>query len=286
MEKNIIDGILNILTIDEFNLRESHIRSNRANSMGDALEKFVLDIFCGNHVGQSEETQKDNIDNCFSYIGNDSNPPDAMLKNGDAIEVKKIESRGSQLQLNSSSPHRFLTSKDNKITSKAKEAENWNKKEMIYAVGWVKNNILKELALIDASTYVADTCYENTFDTIKDTISEAIASLDNKNIKLSETTELARINNIDANGFTSLRVRPMWLLNNPFKAFEEYYTPNTDAKFNLISIISLNKWDRLSNSNQLLNKINDYDNLSIDDILLVDPENGNEIKAKKITYFK
>ncbi len=78
----------------------------------------------------------------------------------------------------------------------------------------------------------------------------------------------------------------MWLLNNPFKAFEEYYTPNTDAKFNLISIISLNKWDRLSNSNQLLNKINDYDNLSIDDILLVDPENGNEIKAKKITYFK
>lgn len=63
----------------------------------------------------------------FSYLGNNSNPPDAMLRNGDAIEVKKIESLSSALTLNSSM-----------ISTACREAEQWSEKDMIYVVGVVE----------------------------------------------------------------------------------------------------------------------------------------------------
>ncbi|MEM9926994.1 MAG: NgoPII family restriction endonuclease, partial [Cyanobacteria bacterium P01_D01_bin.50] len=73
---------------------------NRINSVGDALECFIKDIF-------SEALNENNLafrnqkhSEAFSYIGNQNNPPDLILKNGDAIEVKKIESLKSSIALN------------------------------------------------------------------------------------------------------------------------------------------------------------------------------------------
>ena len=45
----------------------------------------------------------------FSYLGNTSNPPDMIIKDGDAIEVKKIEGFNT-LMLNSSYPKQKLYS--------------------------------------------------------------------------------------------------------------------------------------------------------------------------------
>ena len=51
---------------------------NRANQMGDALEKYVKDAFA-NCLGQSERANKQARSQTFSYLGNSNNPPDAML---------------------------------------------------------------------------------------------------------------------------------------------------------------------------------------------------------------
>ncbi|MGL5878148.1 MAG: NgoPII family restriction endonuclease, partial [Xenococcaceae cyanobacterium] len=63
---------------------------NKINAAGDALELFVKDIFAQTLNEVNEETKSDLYERIFSYFGNANNPPDLMLLNGDAIEVKKL----------------------------------------------------------------------------------------------------------------------------------------------------------------------------------------------------
>ena len=63
-----------------------------------------------------------------------------MLRNGDAIEVKKIESLSSALALNSSYPKHKLYCNSSMISTACREAEQWSEKDMIYAVGVVEKN--------------------------------------------------------------------------------------------------------------------------------------------------
>jgi hypothetical protein len=59
-------------------------------------------------------------------VGNANNPPDSMLKGGDAIEVKKVGSHSSQIQLNSSFPKDKLHSHDRLITRECVNCEEWD----------------------------------------------------------------------------------------------------------------------------------------------------------------
>lgn len=115
MKANILTAVINIVKTRNVSLQEEYVKANRANSMGDALEKYVVDSFA-NTILEKDETKRNlKINQVFSYLGNDSNPPDAMLKGGAAIETKKIGSRNSQLQLNSSNPKSKLYIDDSRL---------------------------------------------------------------------------------------------------------------------------------------------------------------------------
>ena len=45
MEANILTAVINIIKSHNSNLQEIYMGSNRANSMGDALEKYIVDRF-------------------------------------------------------------------------------------------------------------------------------------------------------------------------------------------------------------------------------------------------
>ncbi|EMT8674759.1 NgoPII family restriction endonuclease [Neisseria gonorrhoeae] len=105
---NIIDAIINLANNPVVGVNSHSQSNNRANQAGDALEEYVKDLFSGSF--NLNETQRiARHAKVFSYLGNNSNPPDAMLRNGDAIEVKKIESKDSALALNSSHPKSKLS---------------------------------------------------------------------------------------------------------------------------------------------------------------------------------
>lgn len=87
---NIINAIINLVHNPVSELREVYARNNRANNAGDALEEYIKDLFAGTYDTTNEAERLERISEVFSYLGNDSNPPDAMLRNGDAIEVKKL----------------------------------------------------------------------------------------------------------------------------------------------------------------------------------------------------
>lgn len=275
---NIIDAIINLIKNPKTQVFNNNLGNNRANNTGDALEEYVKDIFA-NTLDQSGNKRIEMISNVFSYLGNNANPPDAMLKNGDAIEVKKIEQESSALALNSSYPKRKIKSSSPMISKACREAENWSEKDIIYVVGVVKNNKLKQLCMVYGMDYCAsEECYQK----IKETIKNGVETI--PEIEFAQTRELGHINRIDPLGITYLRVRGMWGIENPWRVFDYVYQ-TTSKSFNFMSIINNNKWRQFDNTQDLLELEQKTPNLKIEDIRIKNPDNPAQLNEAKLISF-
>lgn len=274
---NIINAIVNLVSNPITNLKDVAQGNNRANSAGAALEEYMKDLFSGSfNLPESQRIKKHS--EVFSYLGNDSNPPDAMLKNGDAIEVKKIETRTSALALNSSYPKHTLLSNNPMISTACRNAEEWQEKDIIYMVGFVKDMELKDLCMVYGLDYCAsDECYSR----IKATIKQGVESI--SGVEFAETNELGKVNRLDPLGITYLRVRGMWGIENPLKVFNYIYQRNLSNKFNFMCLINQEKWDSFDNVNLLLNL--EHENLKINDVEIKDPNNPAKLKSAKLVTF-
>lgn len=220
------------------NLKNSYAGHNRINHMGDALETYVKDLFA-NSLGLDEATARKKHQEVFAYLGNQNNPPDSILRKGDAIEVKKITSLKSQLALNSSYPKDKLYRDSPMITTACKDSDGgqWIEKDIIYAIGICDDDSLKGIWFIYGDCYAANKeIYENISKNITDSIKE------NTTVQLADTKELARINKVDPLGITYLRVRGMWGIENPFSVFD-YLGLNTSATFFAHAIMSKKKYN-------------------------------------------
>ena len=93
---NTLKALANIIEKPITDLLSYYEGSNRANNMGDALETYIKDVFCNSLEKGNQEKDRLYRQN-FSYLGNSNNPPDIIIKNGDAIEVKKIENKGKNI---------------------------------------------------------------------------------------------------------------------------------------------------------------------------------------------
>ena len=64
-----------------------------------------------------------------------------ILRNNDAIEIKKLESHNTAIALNSSYPKSKLFSNSSMITTACRNCEeNWTVKDMLYVIGNVPKN--------------------------------------------------------------------------------------------------------------------------------------------------
>ncbi|MEC4893935.1 MAG: NgoPII family restriction endonuclease [Oscillatoria sp. PMC 1051.18] len=109
---NILHAIATLVNHPTPNLL-SHYQSksnNRINAIGDDLEEFIKDAFA-NTINETDLSKKvKRYSEIFSWQGNQNNPPDLILTNGDAVEVKKIQLLRSRIALNSSYPKAKLSS--------------------------------------------------------------------------------------------------------------------------------------------------------------------------------
>ncbi len=183
---------------------------NRINAVGDALEAFIKDTFA-NTVGETNENRKNEVySELFSYSGNANNPPDLMIKGGDAIEVKKVEVGTAKIALNSSYPATKLFSDSPMITTTCRNCEAWTEKDIIYAIGCFQNSKLKIIWLIYGDCYAAS---RETYEKIRKKISQGVREIES--VEFSFTKELGRVNKIDPLEITDLRIRGMWQIENP-----------------------------------------------------------------------
>lgn len=277
--KNILDAIFNIVTQKDFEIRAMYAGRNRANGMGDALENYIKDAFAGT-LGVTDEVQRMKTFNKeFSWLGSQNNPPDIMIKGGDAIEVKKTQSAMSSLALNSSYPKSDLRHTSPMITTECRDCEDWTIKDLIYCVGHTTDSSLKSLWMVYGSSYAAK---HETYERIKTTISDGIKTI--PNVAFSETKELGRVNQVDPLGITNLRIRGMWQIENPRKVFDYLHRP-TEKDFELVCIIPIEKYD--SFSSESINKIEEISEFgfSIEDKEIKDPNNPARLKRCKLIRY-
>ncbi len=257
---NIIDAICNLVENPRTELIRKGDSHNRANSMGEALEEYIKDLFAGVSENTSDEMRDELIQGTFSYTGNQSNPPDAMLwggNKGDAIEVKKIESPTSALALNSSYPKHKLYATSSMISTVCRECEDWTERDIIYAVGIVGKTTekLESLAFVYGEDYCASKDYY--FQTISDPMNVA-------------STDISKA---------------IWTIKNPFEVFSDIYHIDEKNKFNFMAIINDSKFEKLNNSDNLNTLSNKNKNLKITDIKIRNPNNPKiKNNAKLITF--
>lgn len=276
---NIIDAIINLVNNPVTHLVTYYQGRNRANNAGVALEEYIKDLFA-NTFDVAEKQRLERRKEVFSYLGNNSNPPDAMLWNGDAIEVKKIETDNSALALNSSYPKHTLKATDQMISKACKEAEQWTEKDIIYAVGVVKNNNMKHLCMVYGLDYCAsEECYSGIKQAIKDGV-EATPC-----VEFSESRELGHINKVNPLGITYMRIRGMWGIENPWCVFNYIYQRDIRKQFNFMCIINDKKWNTFNNTAALLALAQTDRRLSIVSVQIKNPDNPAQLVDAKLIVF-
>ncbi|ETB63824.1 TPA: NgoPII family restriction endonuclease [Candidatus Nomurabacteria bacterium] len=282
METNLLKAIRNIIANPSNDLLSQYRSLNRMNSMGEALEFYVKDIFC-------DSLKEDNSDKgkiyseYFSYLGNQNNPPDIIIKNGDAIEVKKhIGARASGLALNSSYPKDYLYADSPMITTACRGCENWEKKDLLYVIGSIVDSKIKSLWFVYGDCYAAS---REIYEKIKDAISDGVNSL--PDIEFGETNELGRVNKVDPLGITDLRIRGMWAIKHPNKVFDYISEISNEADFKVNAIMLSSKYNSFPESDRKELESLISHNLIINDIKIKSPNNpAKYLNAKLIRFSK
>lgn len=276
---NILRAIINIANNPIAELTDTYKGRNKINNVGEALETYIQDIFANTVNERNIDLRNRKISEVFSYIGNQNNPPDMILKNGDAIEVKKIQSKGSAIALNSSYPKSKLYSDDSKITDVCRNCEDddWRIKDIVYTVGITNDHKLKNLWFVYGDCYAAD---KKIYTRIGKTIKEGVNEIEG--VEFSETKELGRVNRVDPLCITNLRIRGMWHIDNPLKVYRGYYETSLTNAFSLACIMREDKFEIFPQNDK--DEIIQNNDIHIKAIKIKDPDNPAKlINAKLIT---
>jgi len=279
---NLLQAIKTVVDNPISDLLSYYKGKNRINSVGDALEVFVKDIFADT-LHESDESKKlVKYNQVFSYLGNQNNPPDLILRQGDAVEVKKIESLKSVIHLNSSYPKSKLFSNSLMITTACRDCEDWQEKDLIYVIGVVNEKSLKRLWFIGGDCYAAD---REVYERIRNKMINGLKEI--QDVEFSITKELGRVNKIDPLGITYLRIRGMWGIENPINVYDYIdikYDPS--AKFEMIAILKESKYLAFAVPDITHLECTSQPGFSIRGVNIKSPNNPAQLISAKIISYK
>jgi hypothetical protein len=285
MPNNILSAIANIVSFGIFDLKNyASTYLIRINAVGEQLEFYVKDAIAGSF--KLHRNKKENAYlKAFSYLGNQNNPPDMIIKSGDAFEVKKIASPKSSLALNSSPPKDKLLSNDIRITKACRNCEStkWKEKDLFYVIGHVKDGKIKYLFFIHGACYVADhDIYDKVHSPIKKEVDLVIDSL---GLEKGKTVEIGKVKRVDPLGITELRVRGMWQVKNPLKVYENFCKIEDNDKFHLFALMRKDKYNSFPiEEREKLENISNS-NFVMSDVKIKSPNNPAKLLEAKLIKF-
>lgn len=281
MYSNVLIAINNIIKNPIISIKSHYSGRNRVNGVGEALEAYVKDLFANTMFCNTEYEKISIYNEIFSYTGNQNNPPDIMLKNGDAIEVKKVQGITNALALNSSYPKDKIYSDSTMLTSICRNCENWTVKDLLYIVGNTDDTKLKELWFVYGDCYAAN---KEIYERIKNTIISGLHSI--PDIELTETKELGKIKKVDPLGITDMRIRGMWSIFHPKKVFDYLPKQNINSSFKFYCIMKNEKFETFPEEDKLaiLDLVNNS-TFFIHDLYIRNPNNPAELLPIKFMEF-
>jgi hypothetical protein len=277
---NIIKAFINITNSPIVELVDYYSGKNRVNNAGKALEIYIQDAFAGT-INETDELKRlEKLEQIYSYQGNQNNPPDLMLKNSDAIEVKKLQSKNSAIALNSSYPKAKLYANSPMITKACRECEKWETKDIIYTIGYTTDNSLKSLWMVYGDCFCAD---KETYERIKGTISSGINSI--SDVEFTATKELGKVKKVDPLGITDLRIRGMWHISNPHKIFDYIYKYDESKRFQMVCLMRKEKYEGLPLADREVLESLGVDGVEVLDVRIKSPDNPVRLVDTKLLVF-
>lgn len=271
---NIISALINLYNLRNYEVDDYSNTSNRINDVGTGLENFIKKIF----INPSDKNYPQNAHEYFSYQGAKNNPPDLILKGGDAFEIKKIgRATALDIQLNSSFPKNILNVNDPKLTSECRNCEktDWKEKDIFYVIG-VVSKVIESIFFVQGECLACShDYYDNIFNDLKDHIA-------NGKFTIEKTRELGRIKNIDPLNFTNLRIRPMVSLKNPYKIFD-FCETKLNQNLNVFCLMTSKKY--LSLKGDKLEKLEKIADIQIDDKKINHPMDKSDLLECKFIKF-
>ena len=284
-KNNILNALIFLKENVELSVSDG-VSGNSIQKIGSGLEDYIKDLFSDTLKIKSKAVKKKAHFKVFAYEGNSNNPPDMILKNGDAIEVKKVDSLTASIQLNSSPPKACLLASDTRINKTCRELalkENWTQKDIFYAVCSVgKDKLLTRLWFIYGDCFAAEHgVYEKAAQRITGAISQSFDKTE-----LSDTNELAVVPKIDPLGITRLRVRGMWIVKNPAVVFEDIIPKSRkDAMFRAYCLLLDSKYLSFPEESRLKFEAQLDDKMIMNKVQISDPNNPVKlIEARIISY--
>lgn len=254
--------------------------SGNVSTNGKRLEFFTRDLLCGSLDITDKSDKIDAHKKELSWLGSANNPPDLIIRDGPAIEVKKTRSKAGNLQMNSSPPHQTLHNDSDLINKGCKECESelggWSEKEMVYSVGRISSGKLDYLWLVYGDCWCGENeLYEELFTSIKDSIKNNVDQFPYGELK--ETNELGRINDVDPVSRASLRIRPMWQIEHPASDYSEYvdsYKQVISDNQPLFFVVKKKEYDTLPT--EYHTKLESKDNITIQELTAPDPSSKDQ----------
>lgn len=290
--RNIIDAIMSLVEQQEFTIKTVQYPKNIANQLGASFEAYGKMLFAGINMGSDEIECGNLLEQEFSHLGEQNNPPDAIIRGGDAIEFKKLEKDSSCMPLNSSFPKHDLRSDSPFITEACRRAERWDKKDILYVVGVVKKSCLSRMWMVYGSEYCASAeTYLRLRNPLQTVVRDKIVELGGY-IMDESSKEPARVKmGIDPLDITRFRLRALWEMQTPWVVFQEEYQDVIARhqlrwqakKFEFVAIVGNQKWMTLGNRGNLEAMVDaQTPGLGIYDIYVKNPDNVRQKVCAKM----
>jgi hypothetical protein len=286
MSRNLADAIIELGKgnhVWKFHGGSSATHNNQIQAQGSKLEEIVKDILCG-VVSSKFSSRQDLHTKYLAHEGEANNPPDAMYRGGDkgdAFEIKKIDKASkTSLELNSSYPYSYLTSDMNRLTDNARNCEIWSRRDLFYAIGNIQwgRQTGNWLWFVEGGVFAQDaTFYDKIESDLKPVIAKALRA---NSLTPSPTNELGRANKVDLLQRTNLRVRGMWIVNNPTRTFSTLNGVKEDPSMHFVAHILMrkSKWESLLmdiDAKEMEITTATSPNLKISDVQVDDPNSEN-----------
>lgn len=293
MSRNLADALIDLGKGShswKFHGGSGATHNNQIQAQGSKLEEIVKDILCGVDFSQIASREKMHT-KFLAHEGEANNPPDAMYRGGDigdAFEIKKIDSpTKTSLELNSSYPYSYLTSDMKRLTENARTCEKWTRRDLFYAIGNIQwgRQTGNWLWFVEGGTFAQDAAF---YDKIESDLKPAITTaLKANNLTPSSTNELGRANQLDLLKRTNLRVRGMWIVDNPTRTFADLKGANEKPSSHFVAhaLLKKSKWEALlkdmdSNESELKRLVSP--NFQISDVQVDDPNIANQKLSCKL----
>ena len=285
MSSNILTAIKQIsdFKINQINEFSKKYTRTQINSVRKQIKYYVKDAISGSLKTEKEKKESEPDKRVFSYLGNKNNPPDMIIKDGDAFIIKIIQTYKSSLTFTNSPPKDHLNWNDPWILKNCRTVDGgqWTSKDIFYVTGWIEKGKIKYLYFLHGLCYAAkEEIYNQKIRGLKENIEKYLAA---EGLEASKIVDgLGRINKIDPLGITDLRINGIWKTQNPLRVFSNTYNYDKKQDFMLIALMLKDKFDSFPKKH--IDALTADSQIKLENVKIRNPNNpAKELDAKLVT---